>query len=115
MLINLSNHPSKEWTAFQKNTAIELYQSIKDIEFPVIYPNCSDVEITQLAQKYVKQIIELKPAAVHIMGEMNFAFTCITLLKSYGIICVASTTKRKSSVIENKKTSEFEFVQFRQF
>ena len=115
MLINLSNHPSLEWSDFQKNTAIELYQSIADMEFPVISPNCSDLEIAQLAQNYVKQLISLKPSAVHIMGELNFTFICVTLLKSLGILCVASTTQRVCAKKNNLKTSNFEFVQFREY
>ena len=115
MLINLSNHPSQEWSDFQKNTAFELYQSILDIEFPIISPSSNDIEITQLAQNYVKQIISLKPIAVHIMGEMNFTHKCVTILKSYDIKCIASTTVRNSQITNNRKTSHFEFIQFREY
>jgi hypothetical protein len=115
MLINLSNHPSLEWSDFQKNTAIDLYQSIVDMDFPIVSPNSTDDHITQLAQNYVKQLISLKPSAVHVMGEMNFTHKCVTILKEYDIKCIASTTVRNSTENENIKTSHFEFVQFREY
>ena len=115
MLINLSNHPSKDWSEFQKKTAIEVYQTIFDMDFPFVLPEISETQITELAQNYVKQIIKLKPMAVHVMGEMNFTHKCVTILKAYDIKCIASTTIRNSIEKENIKTSHFEFVQFREY
>ena len=99
----------------QKNTAIDLYQSIVDMDFPIVSPNSTDDQITQLAQNYVKQLISLKPSAVHVMGEMNFTHKCVTILKEYDIKCIASTTVRNSTENANIKTSHFEFVQFREY
>ena len=115
MLINLSNHPSKEWNEFQRKTALDAYKSIFDMDFPNILPEISEIQITQLAQNFVKQILKLKPLAVHIMGEMNFTHKCVTILKAYDINCIASTTVRNSTENENIKTSHFEFVQFREY
>jgi hypothetical protein len=113
MLLNLSNHPSTNWGEKQKQQALEKYGSISDMAFPNVAPELNEAELTDLVQKYVEQIIKLKPNAVHIMGEMNFVFKCVTLLKSYGLDCLASTTERKVVEHGNEKITMFEFVQFR--
>lgn len=115
MLINFSNHPTEQWSATQVKAAEEIYKTIVDVNFPDVNPEINKEQIIQLAQKYVNQIVELKPQAVHIMGEMNFTFVCLTVLKSLKIKCIASTTRRNSTLNANKKTSEFEFVQFREY
>ncbi len=115
MLINFSNHPSENWSDFQKKTAIDSYQTIYDISFPSISPEISEDEIIHLAQNYARKIIKLQPSAVHIMGEMNFTHQCVSILKSYNIKCIASTSVRNSIEGNNSKTSIFEFVQFREY
>jgi hypothetical protein len=115
MLINLSNHPTSTWTEQQLATAKTLYQKIHDIPFPPISPEMSELQITDLAQTYVKQIIALKPTAVHIMGEMNFVHKCVTLLKMYDIKCIASTSERESIEDNGTKLSTFRFIQFREY
>jgi hypothetical protein len=115
MLINFSNHPSLSWSKEQKEYAIQKFESICDIEFPAIDPYFSELEITDLVQKYVQQILQKKPVAVHVMGEMNFTYKCINILKNYGITCLASTSKRNTIVTDNQKTTIFEFVKFREY
>ncbi len=115
MLINLSNHPSKIWSSIQLASAKELYQKVHDISFPPISPEMSEIQITDLAQNYVKQVIALKPIAVHIMGEMNFVHKCVTLLKMYDIKCIASTSERESIEDNGTKLSTFRFIQFREY
>ena len=77
MLINLSNHSSSTWSKIQLTTASVTYNSIHDISFPPISPEMTELQITDLAQTYVKQVIALQPKAVHIMGEMNFVHKCV--------------------------------------
>jgi hypothetical protein len=115
MLLNLSNHSSLKWERNQLNTATEQYGRVTDIPFPVIAPSLDAEAILELAKSYLVTIQALAPVAVHVMGEMNFTFQLVTLLKQEGIACVASTTHRDTEVFEEKKIVSFKFVQFRSY
>lgn len=122
MLINLSNHPSQNWQEKQSVEAGRLYGEIIDIPFPVIDPNFNETEIENLAKEYFSKIKKIfaenntqnQNNAVHIMGELTFCFTLITLLNSNNISTIASTTNRNVVNEENgQKTVVFDFVKFR--
>jgi len=115
MLLNLSNHPFDSWSEKQKKAALESYGEVSDMAFPAVDPLCSGDEIESLAHDYLARILALQPQAVHIMGEMTFVFRLVVLLKSKGILCLASTTARIVQESVQKKTSIFEFVQFRTY
>lgn len=118
MLINLSNHPSSKWPANQLAQAA-IHGEIVDIPFPQVSPEGDFAYIQQLAEEYLSQILELtkdKTTTVHLMGEMNFTYCLVDLLREHGIPCVASTTQR--NVVESadgQKVSVFQFVQFRPY
>ena len=118
MLINFSNHPSKEWKRNQLEAA-KVYGEIKDIEFPAVDPYADYNDIHSLASHYVEEILTLaqnNQVAVHIMGEMTLAFHVVSLLKEKGIECIASTTDRNSEMIsDSQKISDFQFVRFRKY
>lgn len=114
MLLNLSNHPSQQWSEAQQQTARTQYGSIEDLPFPAIDPKSSSAAIQQLAQDYCERIVALQPQAVHIMGEMTFTCTLVRLLQAQGMVCIASTSQRNVVVEANgKKTVQFDFEQFR--
>ena len=124
MLVNLSNHPSAKWDNKQKQTAEKSYGHIADMPFPAIDPFAPPGQITQLANSYLKNILDTlnsvtsdtKPHAVHIQGEFTFVCKLVTMLKQAGITCVASTTTRNVTENENgEKTVKFNFVQFREY
>lgn len=122
MLINLSNHPSKNWSDEQLKFSIQNYGEIIDIQFPVINPTFSEDEINLLAEEYSKTISEIisksldKMDAVHLMGEFSFTYSLINLLKEKGIKVICSTTERNTRTDnEGKKISEFKFVRFREY
>ncbi len=122
MLLNLSNHNSKNWKLKQKDTAIELYGSIYDMEFPEVDPNSSEEEILKLVSGYEKKICLIlsehknENNAVHIMGEMTFCFALINRLLRRGIECIASTTERiVPDNLDGFKISKFNFVKFRKY
>lgn len=118
MLINLSNHPSAKWPAEQLAKAAD-FGEIVDIPFPQVSPTGDLAYIQKLAYEYLNQILDLvgdKKTTVHLMGEMNFTFCMVGLLREHGIPCVASTTQR--NVVESadgQKVSVFQFVQFRPY
>ncbi len=121
MLINLSNHPLKYWIKKQIETANKLYGNIVDLPFPQINPEWDETEIEKLSKEYFNKIIlqlgnaKSKNNAVHIMGELTFTFNLVNKLLKNGIVCVASTTERKTKETDNKKISEFNFVRFRKY
>lgn len=128
MLINLSNHPSDKWGIEQTNAALGMYGHTEDIPFPVIDPEAGIDEILKLAGLYADKCVKMfadfeqhnpelhNQHAVHIMGEMTFTYNLVRILNRNDITCLASTTKRKVVEEENgKKTSVFEFIQFRAY
>lgn len=115
MLLNLSNHPSLNWSEAQKQAAAAKYGEIRDLPFPQIDPEWEAAQVRQLAEEYESEIRENNPTAVHIMGEMTFCFKLITRLNAIGILCIASTTERIVMEKEGVKTSTFKFVQFREY
>ncbi len=121
MLINFTNHPFDKWTDKQKQTALDIYEEVKDLPFPEVAPDGDEEYIKDLAEQYLRCIFELKPDAdknfaVHIQGEFTLVYRMINLLKEYGIKCIASTTRRVvSENPDGTRTYRFEFVRFREY
>ncbi len=121
MLVNFSNHPSEEWSELQLK-ASEKYGQITDFQFPVIDPMSEIYQIEQLAEDYeikLRKILAYKNAvasAIHIMGELTFCHALVNRLQRVGIICLASTTDRKTvNNPDGTKTVKFGFVRFREY
>lgn len=118
LLINLSNHPSVDWGAQQREAA-EMYGEIEDMTFPAIPPEAGEREITDLAEEYVARIeerAETRDVTVHIMGEMTFCYAVITRLQSLGIPCLSSTTRRQiTEAADGVKEVHFDFETFREY
>ncbi len=116
MIINFTNHPLKKWDKNQQKIAKKEFDEIEDIKFPNIPPDADKKYISELANKYLKTILEKKPQAVHIQGEFTFTFKMVSLLQKNNIKCLASTTER--IVNENpdgSRTYNFKFVRFREY
>jgi len=113
MLLNLSNHPSSNWTEPQLAAA---GGNVVDLAFPQVAPNGDEAYIEQLANDYYNKINAMSNIeAVHIMGEMNFTYALVSKLKAHNIRCVASTTKRETVEENGVKISKFNFVRFREY
>lgn len=121
MLLNLSNHPLRNWEKEQTETAQEQFGAAADMPFPNILPTANEKEIERLSEIYLNKIIEKllgypeQNNAVHIMGELTFTFNLVNKLIEKDIVCIASTTERKSLEENGKKISEFKFVEFRKY
>lgn len=119
MLLNLSNHPSANWSAEQKDTAEKLYGEIIDLPFPVVDPAGDEEYIAYLAEDYCRQVLEMsedRDVTVHLMGEMTLTFALVQQLQTDGITCVASTTERETNETpDGHKESFFKFIQFRKY
>lgn len=117
LFVNLSNHPAENWSEEQREAASR-YGEIKDMEFPAIRPEADEKEIEEVVSAYENEILDLADThdlTVHVMGEMTFVFMLVNRLKSKGIRCVASTTKRIVEEHDDRKTSTFRFVKFRSY
>ncbi|GAB4255864.1 MAG: hypothetical protein Kow0027_22740 [Saprospiraceae bacterium] len=115
MLLNFTHHPSKNWHSDQIAEASNCYGGVKDLPFPIIPPDIDEKGLDILVEEYYQRIIELAPAAVHIMGEMTFTCRMVSKLKDAGISCIASTTDRIVTEEKGKKIVEFKFVRFRKY
>ena len=120
MLINLSNHPSANWSAEQKNAAELQYGKIVDLPFPNIPAEWDAEEVVELANDYLRRCERLldngDPAsAVHLAGEPVFCFVLAQLLLKAGVICLVSTTERIVCEDNGTKTSVFRFNRFRKY
>lgn len=119
MLINLNNHPFKDWNRDQQNDAVSRFGAVVDMPFPAVPPEADTIEIDRISDIYLKEIKNTDsrgPIVVHIMGEMTFCYALICKLRQEGIRCVASTSKRLvhlSSIGE--KIVDFNFVRFRDY
>ncbi|MFW5892355.1 MAG: CRISPR-associated protein [Bacteroidota bacterium] len=123
MLINLTNHPSKNWPPRQIKEAVQHYGTIADIAFPQIDPQGNEAYIEHIANEYLKKTLDLLRKdikntnnAVHIMGELTLCFALVALLQKRNITCLASTSKRVAKENDKgEKVSVFSFVKFRQY
>jgi hypothetical protein len=119
MLINLSNHPSANWSAEQTGIAIKQFGEIQDLPFPAVDPTGNNMYLEQLAEDYlniiVKKYFSVPLPTIHIMGEMTFTYSMVRLLQNYGFTCVSSTTERIAKEENGLKTSEFRFIKFRPY
>lgn len=116
MLLNLSNHPSATWPPEQLQAAVQAYGHVEDLPFPQVPPDADTNNVEQLAETYLHQILALRPAAVHLMGELTFCCRLVHKLKAAGIPALASTTARNVAYDENgNKISSFSFVRFREY
>lgn len=115
MLLNLSNHPKDSWQPEQLGEARKLFGEVIDMPFPAVPPDADERALQTLVDEYIDKILELAPAAVHIMGEMTFTCRLVSKLKQVGIKCIASTTERIAEEFQGKKLVQFRFVRFREY
>lgn len=120
MLINLTNHPSVQWSENQIKAA-EMYGEIVDLPFPYVDPMWDLEKIKQIAAIFEEKVFQLLQQekngnnAVHLMGELTLCYELIKRLQKMGIRCIASTSQRNTVTNGNSKISEFNFCRFREY
>ena len=118
MLINLSNHPSTDWSPEQLQQASQ-YGPVVDLPFPEVEAQEDETYIAGLAQEYTDKIINIakhKPATVHTMGEMTLTFAMVKRSQAAGYTCIASSAQRVVQELPNHKfLKTFRFIRFRQY
>jgi CRISPR-associated protein Csx16 len=118
VFVNLSNHPSDEWSTAQREAALLLAPEIRDRAFPEVPPEVGVAEIAALAERVVARLIRELPGATHAMvqGEFTLAHALVRRLQERGIVCLAATTRREvTTAAGGVKTTRFEFVRFREY
>jgi len=119
VFVNLSNHPSSNWSAKQLEAA-EAFGEIMDIPFPSVSSSSTSEEIDKLSEEFVAKVLSLRDngavVTVHVMGEMTLTFAIVSRLQKKGVTCVASTSERLVRELgDGKKEIQFCFQQFRQY
>ena len=119
VFINLSNHPSSQWSAEQLAAARKLGE-VMDIPFPQIDPQAPAEEIQRHAKSVFSQICALEKPVVMVQGEFTFTYQLVRLLQEAGIRAVVSCSKRISREHvdekgETVKVAAFRFEGFRDF
>ena len=117
--INLSNHPSSQWSDDQLAAARKLGK-IVDMNFPPIDPQTSPEKIQNYAKSTFSLIRALGKPVVMVQGEFTFTYQLVRLLQEAGIRAVVSCSERVSEeyVDENGATvkiSSFRFEGFRDY
>lgn len=119
LLVNLSNHPYKDWSEDQKKAA-EKYGEVQDMAFPEIDPAMKidkiKKEIAAAQIDEIKNMCKERRVTVHIMGEMSYTFYVVSQLKAFGILCICSTSERDTDDLGGgEKKVSFHFKRFRDY
>lgn len=118
-LVNLSNHPSRDWSERQLSVAREQFGEITDMPYPDVNPEGDEEYIDGLATEYTDKVLQLaatRSVTVHLMGEMTLLYNLAGRLINNGIECVASTTNRNvHEQADGSREVRFDFVGFRKY
>lgn len=119
MFINFTNHPSSVWE-FSQTEAAKVFGQIVDMQFPSVDEYGDERYIAEMVSQYFSKIRELSPnsedTVIHIMGEMTFTCAMVNKLLQNGYTCVASTTRRNVTVLDDgSKKVQFQFIRFRRY
>ena len=117
--INFTNHPSERWDEEQKMSALK-YGDIVDLPFPNVDAAADEAQICDLAEEYVRKILEKEPCVVLCQGEFSLAYQVITRLKERGITVLAACSERNVKQYSEqgkdiKKEVIFQFRRFREY
>lgn len=119
LLVNLSNHPYKDWSEDHKKAA-KKYGDVQDMAFPEIDPAMKidkiKKEIAAAQIDEIKNMCKERRVTVHIMGEMSYTFYVVSQLKAFGIRCICSTSERDTEDLGGgEKKVSFHFKRFRDY
>lgn len=123
MFVNYTNHPSGCWSEAQKREARK-YGTIIDVPFPAVRPSAGKEEITALAEKECKKIMEQikeeeKTSAVLCQGEFTYTCLMVEYLQEKNVKVLSAVSERHVVTISegeiSKKQVEFVFEGFREY
>ena len=119
IFVNHTNHPSARWS-IEQLTAAQSFGEIIDVPFPAINPRATTEDIGALVEENLAEILALEPSAVLCQGEFNYTFAMVERLKAAGVVVLAATSERISSMEilpdgSSRQSSIFRFVKFREY
>jgi hypothetical protein len=116
IFLNISNHPSSQWSLEQKNAALKIIGEgqIMDLPFPNVSPEATEEDISAMADTLIKKIREINPEAMMLQGEFTLSFAILEKLNKE-IDCYAATTQRNVITEGDVKKVVFSFVKFRKY
>lgn len=120
MLINITNHPSSNWSAEQLRSA-DVYGGVTDLPFPSVDPSGDADYFSSLADEYTGKVLAIPgDNAVLVQGEFVLTYRLVNRLKQKGIKCLAAETKRNTvETVDGNgntiRTSVFKFEQFMEY
>lgn len=113
--LNLSNHPSHEWSAAQRDSAMAFAPVIVDRPFPSVDPRATVADVQALARREVTEIAEGCTHAL-VTGELTLTFALIREMRVLGVECLAATGPRiVHTAADGSRISRFEFHGFRPY
>ena len=120
VFVNVSNHPSDNWSKEQLKAARQYGDSILDIPFPEIDPNCTDQEMDALVNETFAEIMKIDADWVMVQGEYVFTYRLVQKLQGQNKHVVASQTKRfvreeTNAEGHTQTVREFRFAGFREY
>ncbi|MBR6769757.1 MAG: hypothetical protein IKM28_00665 [Lachnospiraceae bacterium] len=119
MLLNCSNHASKNWNPEQLKAAAQ-WGEIVDYSFPIVPATADEADINRMAEDMVKEIKTMQPSAVMCQGEFTLSYMMIMKLLQSGIKVVAACSDRQveERVLADgniEKKVVFQFIRFREY
>ena len=121
--LNISNHPSDQWSEEQKAAARAIAPELLDISFPAVPPEADTAQIEEMADRLIASLHSMDMGvpwefakAAMVQGEFTLAVALVRRLQQCGIPCYAATTQRVVETdSEGRKVSTFRFVRFRAY
>lgn len=124
LFLNLSNHPSSQWSNEQREAALALAgpaARIVDLPFPQVDPRRTDLKyLDELIASLPVQEFALRyrhaPKAAMVQGEHVLTVLLVARLLELGFRCYAATSERQTEVQpDGRKVVTFRFVCFRPY
>jgi hypothetical protein len=115
IFLNISNHPSVNWSEAQTYAALQFAGRVLDLPFPEVPPEVDTPLVYEIARQTVDSIPDNVTHAM-VMGEFTLVYALVGLLREKGIIPLTATTIRLVEEFQDgSKLSRFEFVRFREY
>ena len=120
MFVNLTNHPSGQWSEAQRNAALRYASEIIDLPFPDVPSDASREAVIALSEQYIQKIKKMGPTVVLCQGEMTLTYLIVKRLIEFGIPAIAACSERQTVETvdadgNTHRISKFVFRQFRPY
>ncbi len=125
MFINLSNHPSKNWSKKQIEESKIIGGEIIDISFPNVDGEWGEEKVLSLMKEYVDKILELtageKDTVIMVQGEFTLSYAIVNRFLTLGYKVVSACSNRIVTEQINQENGKvvkeviFEFIRYREY